>query len=138
MADPTQNEPRIMCQVCRRMLVSRKDGTSRNHYSHRYPATIDRYDRSYCKGSGYRLARWEVGQKLRHHSGCVWEVVEDRGGRCGDYVIRCLSIPQGIFERPVGTEMVTHGEYMHRHGWTPLPPDLMAALEASLKAAPRA
>lgn len=110
------------------MLVPLKDGTSRNHYRHRYPATIDRYDRVYCKGAGYRLARWKPRQQLRHHSGDVWEVVEDRGGRYGDYWLRCLA------GREKGREMLAHGEYMHRHGWTPLPRDLMADLEESLKA----
>jgi hypothetical protein len=32
----------------------------------------------------------------------------------------------------VGRERVFHGEYLHRDGWKPVPPDLMAALKKSL------
>lgn len=62
---------RLSCQVCGRRLVPLKDGTSRNHVAR--PGAED-----YCQGSGYRLARCPVGQRLRHHGGSVWEVVEDR------------------------------------------------------------
>jgi hypothetical protein len=100
---------RVLCQVCGRLLVPLKDGTHRYH------------GRGYrCEGSGYRAARWPVGQRLRHHAGSVWEVVEDRGGRWGsDYLLRRTAdpVPEWIQERPVGSTMVTHGEYMHRHGW---------------------
>ena len=124
------------------MLVPLKDGTSRNHYPRRYASFVEPIDRSYCRGSGFQLARWKVRQRLRHHGGSVWEVVEDRGGVWGDYLIRCvtgtrsMNDPEKWLEEP-GKEMVTHGEYMHRHGWTPLPRDLMADLEESLKAVAR-
>jgi hypothetical protein len=80
-----------------------------------------------CPGSGYRLARWEIGQLLRHHSGSFWEVVESRSASFpdlpgDDYVIRCLR--SNVWDKEGGHEMVTHCEYMHRHGWTPLHPDL--------------
>lgn len=103
---------RLPCQVCGRQLVPLKDGTARPH----------RHHRSYsgrCQGSGYRMARWEVGQRLRHHAGSVWEVIEDRGGRYGDYLIRCVASSPWPKSEQAGNETVTHGEYMHRHGWTP-------------------
>ena len=103
---------RLPCQVCGRRLVPLKNGLHREHVVS---------PRVRCSGSGYRAARWPVGQRLRHHAGTVWEVVEDRGGRWGDYLLRRLPhpVPDWINERPVGSEMVTHGEYMHRHGWEP-------------------
>jgi hypothetical protein len=55
---------RVQCQVCGRMLVPLRDGTSRNHRPRRYSDSVDLFDRSYCRGSGYRLARWEPGQQL--------------------------------------------------------------------------
>jgi hypothetical protein len=127
---PRQSTSRLKCQVCGRMLAAKSDGTSWNHYSYRYPATIVRADRSYCPGSGFQLARWKPRQQLRHHSGDIWEVVGTSGPGLvgGDYFIRCVS------GREAGREMVAHGEYMHRHGWTPLPRDLMADLEESLAA----
>lgn len=108
---------RVQCQVCGRALVPLSDGTSRNH-------TPRRGLEGYCKGSRHRLARWPVGQRLRHHGGSVWEVVEDRGGRWGDYLIRCVVGQRSLWreewlEEP-GREMVTHGEYMHRDGWRPI------------------
>lgn len=111
------------------MLAQLKDGTSRAHYPTARSNATYRYDRDRCPGSGYRMARWPVGQKLRHHSGDVWEVLEDIGGRYGDYRLGCLA------GREKGREMDAHGEYMHRHGWEPCPPDLMARLEASLSRA---
>ena len=77
-----------------------------------------------CPGAGYRLARWPVGQLLRHHAGSVWEVIDDDGPRTRpwspDYRLRCVvGSPWGNSETK-GKEMTTHGEYMHRHGWTPI------------------
>jgi hypothetical protein len=107
---------RVSCQVCGRRLVPLKTGLHRNHKA---PRTYEPY--SYCKGSGYRAERWVVGQRLRHHGGSIWEVVEDRGGRYGDYLIRCevgqRSLWRDEWVEAPGREMVTHGEYMHRHGW---------------------
>lgn len=108
-----QGSARIQCQCCGRMLVPLKDGTSRNHHPRRYGSDVDLYDRSYCRGSGYQLTRWKPRQQLRHHSGDIWVVVKDQGGRWGDYWLECLS------GREKGRAMVAHGEYMHRHGWTP-------------------
>jgi hypothetical protein len=106
---------RLLCQVCGRRLVPLKNGLHRNH---KLPGSRDPYTR--CPGSGYRAARWPVGQHLRHHAGTLWEVIEDRGGRWGDYLVRRLpGGPDWMNERPVGTAMVVHGEYMHRHGWLP-------------------
>jgi hypothetical protein len=54
----------------------------------------------------------------------VWEVVEDRASsRWGDYVIRCVvgTVREGwLGGEEAGKSMVAHGEYMHRHGWTPV------------------
>lgn len=102
------------CQVCGRRLVPLGDGTSRDHVARRG-------HESYCRGSRHRLARWVVGQRLRHHGGSVWEVVEDRGGRWGDYLLRCVVGTRSYdgdrwLDEP-GREMVAHGEYMHRDGW---------------------
>lgn len=104
---------RVQCQVCGRMLVPLKDGTSRRHLPRRYASHVEPVDRSLCRGSGHQLARWDVGQILQHHSGDFWQVAEDRGGRWGDYLMQCFH------GRENGREMVAHGEYMHRHGWTP-------------------
>jgi hypothetical protein len=110
-----QQTKRVLCQVCGRPLVPLKSGVHRNHK----PRPGRGWDN--CPGSGYRAARWPVGQRLVHHAGTLWEVVEDRGGRWGDYIVRRLpGGPSWINERPVGSEMVAHGEYMHRHGWLPL------------------
>jgi hypothetical protein len=96
---------RLPCQVCGRLLVPLGDGTARNH-------TYKRRSGWRCQGSGYRLARWPVGQFLRHHSGDIWRVLEDRGGEWGDYYLRCVE------GREDGREMVAHGEYMHfRNGF---------------------
>lgn len=109
---------RVPCQVCGRRLVPLKSGL------HRYHAPPRSAPHTRCQGVGYRAERWPVGQQLRHHAGSLWEVVEDRGAstRWGDYLLRCLWVPKGVRERLVGTEMVTHGEYMHRHGWNPVEP----------------
>ena len=104
---------RVRCQVCGRALIPLSDGTARNHVRRRGAE-------DYCQGSRHRLERWPVGQLLRHHSGSVWEVVEDRGGQWGDYLIRCVNgTPGWMGGQKVGDEMVTHGEYMHRDGWRP-------------------
>jgi hypothetical protein len=108
---PSQSASRIPCQVCGRRLVPLKDGTSRNHHPRRYGRGVEQFDRSYCQGSGHRLARWPVGQLLFHHSGDLWQVAEDRGGQWGDYWLKCLH------GREKDREMLAHGEYMHRHGW---------------------
>jgi hypothetical protein len=103
---PIRERTYVKCQVCQRMLRPLKSGLHRSHKPHRYGEPYSR-----CQGSGYRAERWPVGQKLWHHSGDLWEIVEDRGGRWGDYYLRCLR------GREKGREMVGHGEYMHRHGW---------------------
>lgn len=106
-----QATERLPCQVCGARLVPRADGLAPSHRGGR------------CPGRGYRLARWPVGQRLRHHAGSEWEVVEDRGGPLGDYLIRCVvgTKREGwIGGEEAGREMVAHGEYMHRHGWTPV------------------
>jgi len=106
---------RLPCQVCGRQLVPLRDGTSRGHTPVR--RGTGGMDGARCKGSGYRLARWPIGQHLQHHTGSVWRIVGDRG-RDGDYLIRCVQ--ESWLEGPSGKEMTVHGEYMHRHGWTPL------------------
>jgi hypothetical protein len=108
---------RLPCQVCGRMLTVQRDGLTKPHKR-------TRGSEDYCSGTGYRQARWPVGQRLRHHAGSVWVVEEDRGGENGNYLIRC---PDGQkspwrdewIEEP-GKTIVAHGEYMHRHGWTPI------------------
>ena len=122
------------CQVCGRLLVPLRDGTSRSHTPRRAGTGGGEYNR--CPGSRYPLARWTVGQRLIHHTGMIWEVVEDQGGPYGNYLIRCVDL-NGHDSRyeSVGREMVAHGEYLHRHGWWAAPPDLMAALQASLEGA---
>ncbi len=113
---PRQSE-RLACQVCRRSLAPLKDGTARHHNAHRGAE-------DYCKGSGFRLARWDVGQHLLHHGGSVWVVDEDRGGPWGDYLIRCVVGTRNWdgdawLEEP-GRTKVAHGEYLHRDGWKPI------------------
>jgi hypothetical protein len=73
---------RMLCQVCGRPLVPLKDGTSRQHTPHRAGTGGGEYYR--CPGSGYRMARWPVGQRLIHHTGMVWEVIEARVGHRRD------------------------------------------------------
>lgn len=130
MTNP-ETSVRLPCQVCGRLLVPLKDGTSRQHTPYRAGTGGGEYYR--CNGSGYRMARWPVGQRLIHHTGMIWEVIEDRGGRWGDYLIRCVDLNghQSQYES-VGREMVAHGEYLHRHGWWP-DPDLMRPLLKSLE-----
>jgi hypothetical protein len=85
-----------------------------------------------CQGTGYRLARWPVEQRLVHYTGSVFEIVEDLGGRWGDYLVTCVWSQTGFDGKPmeeVGRERVFHGEYLHRDGWVP---DLMHALHHSL------
>lgn len=106
---------KLPCQVCGKPLTPRRDGLARPH---------GRYGQ--CRGVGYRLARWSVGQRLRHHTSGVWEIVEDIGGRYGDYLIRCVvgqrsSWRKGEWIEEPGRTLTAHGEYMHRHGWTPAP-----------------
>ena len=98
---------RLPCQVCGRLLTTTTNGLTRRHRAPHGERGSD------CRGVGYRHARWEVGQQLRHHSSGVWEVFADVGGRYGDYWIRCLSGSEK------GRNLMAHGEYMHRHGWTP-------------------
>lgn len=72
---------------------------------------------------------YEVGQRLVHHSGAVWEVVanelpgvgEWEDGMvavAGDYRIRCVSLTRyaNRHER-VGREMRVHPDYLHGDGW---------------------
>lgn len=107
---------RIQCQVCGRPLVPLRDGTSRYHTRSR------RGSGAHCQGSGHRLARWPVGQRLRHHAGSVWEVVGS-GGQGADYRLRCVvGTPGWAGGETEGSEMVAHAEYMHRDGWRPIPP----------------
>ncbi|HSC20710.1 MAG TPA: hypothetical protein VLC07_03190 [Solirubrobacterales bacterium] len=115
---------RLPCQVCERPLVPLKDGTSRRHTPGRPGNGGGEYAR--CPGSGYRLARWPVGQRLWHHTTGIWEIVEDRADSTpyADYLIRCVKPTTGYDGNPmepVGKDLVAHGEYMHRHGWTPAP-----------------
>lgn len=111
---------RVKCQCCGRMLVPLKDGTSRRHFSGR-KRHVDDWDRDSCRGSGFRLDRWPVGQRLRHHGGSVWEVVSDFGGPHADYGILCVvGTWNGRYGEPEGKAQKVHGEYMHRHGWTPV------------------
>lgn len=108
------------CQVCGRDVQVLRDGTSRAHKRRRN--TRDIYADN-CGGSGYRNALWPAGQRLRHHSGDVWEIVAANlpgDGKWhdheltmpGDYSLRCLA------GREQGREMRAHAEYMHRHGWS--------------------
>lgn len=113
---------RVPCQVCGRRLAPLRDGTARNHVPRR-----GRPDQDYCGGSRHRLARWPVGQRLVHHGGSVWEVVEDRDSstRWGDYLIRCVVGSRSFVNREKwleepGKTMVAHGEYLHRDGWRPV------------------
>lgn len=99
---------RLPCQVCGRPLTTRPDGLTRDH---RAPGQ-EPYGR--CRGAGYRHARWEVGQRLAHHSSGIWVVFADVGGDYGDYWIRCLSGSEK------DRDLMAHGEYMHRHGWSPV------------------
>src|ERR1700761_9438286 len=110
---------RLPCQVCGRRLTLRRDGLVKPHKHPNCPG----WEADNCDGVGYRHARWPVGQHLRHHAGSVWTVVEDRGGRYGDYLIRCVigTKRRGwIGGEEAGRETVAHGDYMHRHGWTPI------------------
>lgn len=118
---------RIACQVCGRKLMPLKDGTSRRHGSH-----------GSCAGSGFRLALWPAGQRLRHYAGAVFEIIEpvwNPGYRIDDYSVRCVSDPHGTSGVGLGERDRFHAEYVHRAGWTPEPPDLMKALEDSLREA---
>lgn len=103
-------DDRLPCQVCGRWLTTRRDGLTKPHKA---PGSRDE-PHDYCVGTGYRHARWEVGQMLRHHAGDRWLVEANIGGTWGDYRIRCVA------GREAGRVMVAHGEYMHRHGWTPI------------------
>lgn len=109
-------ERRAACQVCGRPLVALLDGTARRH---------GRYGE--CQGSGYQLDLWPLGQELRHYAGSRWEVVERNPYRGSshhwmtDYVMVCLSDPHDSFGEGVpGRRQTFHGEYLHRHGWTPV------------------
>lgn len=107
MTDSSRTREHLPCQVCGRSLATRPDGLVKPHKQRR--GAEDN-----CRGAGYRHARWEVGQQLQHHSSGVWEVFDDVGGEYGDYWIRCLSGSEK------GRNLMAHGEYMHRHGWTPV------------------
>lgn len=104
---------RVLCQVCGRALVPLRDGTARNHVRRRGAE-------DYCGGSRHRLARWTVGQRLRHHAGSVWEVAANAGG-IGGYDLLCIvGTPGWAGGESVGTRMTVHAEYMHRDGWRPI------------------
>jgi len=108
---------KLPCQVCGRELALRRDGLVKPH---KYARGLGQ-EADYCNGTGYRHDRWPVGQRLQHHTGSIWEIAEDRRGQHGDYLIRCV---EGSWLEPAtGKEMVAHGEYMHRHGWTPITDD---------------
>jgi hypothetical protein len=98
---------RLPCQVCGRLLATTANGLTKPHKRRRGAEDA-------CQGTGYRQARWPVGQFLRHHAGDLWEVVADVGGQWNDYRLVCLA------GREEGRELRAHGEYMHRHGWTPV------------------
>lgn len=120
---------RLRCQCCDRLLVPRADGTSRRHGRG-----------GSCPGSGYRLPLWDDGQRLAHYTGQVWEVVGHHlNAEFGiqDYTMRCV-VQTVEISNPVDTVRAFHAEYLHRHGWKPLPCDLMTALERSLAAVRRA
>lgn len=116
---------RLPCQVCGRALVPLSDGTSRSHTPRR--RGCGGAEGAHCPGSGFRLARWLTGQVLQHHSGEIWEVVEDHvaspiyGLPGPDYLLRCLDTRKGSVDTRMGRETVCHCEYMHRHGWIPVP-----------------
>jgi hypothetical protein len=105
---------RLPCQVCGQQLVPLADGTSRRHGRE-----------GDCPGSGYRLALWPVGQRLRHYAGSVFEVEKIRASQYGgfDYHVRCISDPYNTTARQPGEPDVFHAEYMHRHGWQPIAAD---------------
>lgn len=77
------------------------------------------------------LTRYEAGQRLVHHSGAVWEIVDnDLPGRgeweggmvavAGDYLIRCESLTASANRHEsVGREMRVHPDYLHGDGWRP-------------------
>lgn len=115
----------LPCQVCGRRLSLRRNGLVKPHKA---PGSRG-WEADNCQGVGYRHERWSVGQRLQHHSGSVWVVVEDRGGQYGDYLIRCVvgqrSYDGDSWIEAVGNELITHGEYMHRHGWTPVEDNCM-------------
>lgn len=108
--------PHGRCEVCGRVVQTLRDGTNRRHK----PPGHHGWEADSCPGSGYRQARWPVGQRLRHHAGSIWLVVEDRcGTTCWrDYLLRCVY--RGAWGAREPNAMVVHGEYMHRHGWTPV------------------
>lgn len=119
---------RIPCQCCGRRLVPLADGTSRRHYSTRH-SYGERED--HCQGSGYRLDRWPIGQRLEHYTGQIWEVDDHvTNGGYPAYWMRCVVQTIETF-RPPGTVERFNAEYLHRHGWTPVV-DLMGDLERSL------
>lgn len=113
MSEPRKT--RVPCQVCGRALVPLADGTARRH---------GRWGD--CSGSGYRLALWPVGQRLAHYAGAVFEVVSVHryGGPShqwmSEYVMRCVSDPFQTSGVERGKTSTFHGEYLHRHGWTPV------------------
>ncbi len=104
---------RLPCQVCRRSLSVRRDGLTKPHNFRQGSVSGP------CPGAGYRQARWPLGQQLRHHAGSVWEVIGDHWYSPGaDYGLRC--VVGGIGGEEAGKTLNVHGEYMHRHGWTPV------------------
>ncbi|HEU4975271.1 MAG TPA: hypothetical protein VFT50_09295 [Baekduia sp.] len=79
--------------------------------------------------------RYEVGARLRHHAGSVWEVVDnDLPGDGewgegmvllrGDYRIECVEGSQRegfIGGETVGVTRRVHADYLHGDGWTYVP-----------------
>lgn len=72
---------------------------------------------------------YSVGQRLRHHSGQVWEVVAanlpgsgewEKGMLAlqGDYRIRCVATTRNSHvDDSVGREQRVHADYLHGDGW---------------------
>lgn len=123
MAAEAKRLKRLPCQVCGRRLTLRRDGLVKPHKA---PGSRG-WDSDYCRGTGYRHDRWRAGQRLQHHSSGVWVVVEDRDASTewGDYLIRCIDTGGALSLEEFGREIVAHGEYMHRHGWTPVDDDCL-------------
>lgn len=106
----------INCEVCGRPVQLHGGGRVRLHKPHRNAGIYA----SFCGGSGRRQTRWPVGQRLRHHSGTVWVVREDRvdSSTYRDYLIECIDLGVLVSRyEEVGRQMVVHGEYLHRDGW---------------------
>lgn len=73
-----------------------------------------------------RRNAYEVGRRLTHHSGTVWEVTasnlsgqgqweEGMIALEGDYRIKCIDY--GLHERERDRSMRVHADYLHGDGW---------------------